>query len=193
MANTNTVKFGLKGCYYAKGTLATNGSMTYAAPKALPGAVSLSLEASGENTPFYADDIIYYMGSSASGYSGDLELAKLTDDFKKDILGYAEDANGILYEPASAPVEHFALIFQFSGDKHNTKHVMYNCTASRPAVASATKSESTEPQTESITITASSVYVSALNKDVVKASVTPTESTAYNAWETTVYQIVTTA
>lgn len=193
MSNTNTVKFGLKGCYYAKGTLATNGSMTYGTPVALPGAVSLSLEAQGENTPFYADDIIYYMGNSSSGYSGDLELAKIPDSFKKDILGYAEDANGILYEPASPAVEHFALIFQFSGDKHNTKHVMYNCTASRPAVASSTKTESTEPQTESVTITASSVFVSALNKDVVKASVTPTESTAYNAWETSVYSIVTTA
>lgn len=192
MGNTNKVKFGLKGCYYAKGTLAANGSMTYGTPVALPGAVSLSLEAQGENSPFYADDVIYYIGSSASGYSGDLELASIPDDFKKDILGFVADGNGVLYEPASPAVEHFALIFQFSGDKHATKHVMYNCVASRPAVASSTKNEATEPVTESITITASSVYVSALNDNVVKASVTPTESTAYSGWESSVYQITTT-
>lgn len=192
MANTNTVKFGLKGCYYAVGTLAANGSMTYGTPVALPGAVSLSLEAQGENSPFYADDVIYYMGNSSSGYSGDLELAKIPDDFKTDILGFATDANGILYEPATAPVVHFALIFQFSGDKHQTKHVMYNCTASRPAMASSTKTDATEPQTESVTIRATSVYSSALGGDIIKASVTPTESTQYNAWETTVYQIATT-
>ena len=193
MGTTNKVKFGIKNCYYAVATIASNGSATYGTPVALPGAVSLSLDAQGENTPFYADNIVYYTDVANSGYEGDLELALIPDAFKKDVLGFAEDANDVLYEDADAPVVQFALLFEFSGDKHNKRHVMYNCTASRPAVGSATKTESAEPQTETITITATSVYNATLQKNIVKASVTPTEATQYNAWLTAVYQPTGTA
>ncbi len=184
----NKVKFGIKNCFYAVATIADNGSATYANPVALKGAVSLSLEAQGENSPFYADDIVFYISSANSGYQGDLELALVPDSFKTDVLGYGTDANGILYEDADAEVKHFALIFEFSGDKHATRHVMYNCTATRPATGSTTKTESTEPQTESMTITAAPIYNAALDKNIVKASCTPDQATQYSAWNTTVYQ-----
>ena len=189
MSTTNNkVKFGIKNCFYAVATIADNGSATYANPVALKGAVSLSLEAQGENSPFYADDIVYYISSANSGYQGDLELALVPDSFKTDVLGYGTDTNGILYEDADAEVKHFALIFEFSGDKHATRHVMYNCTATRPATGSTTKTESTEPQTESMTITAAPIYNASLDKNIVKASCTPDQTTQYSAWNTTVYQ-----
>lgn len=188
MANTNKVKFGIKNCHYAVATIAADGSATYGNPKALPGAVNLSLEPQGENTPFYADNIVYYMAAANSGYSGDLELALIPDEFKKDVLGYVEDTNGVLIEDADAESVAFALTFEFSGDKHNMRHVMYNCTASRPGVGSTTNTENKEPQTESLTITAASIYCAALQKNIVKASASPTEATQYNAWNTTIYQ-----
>ena len=184
----NKVKFGIKNCFYAVATIADNGSATYANPVALKGAVSLSLEAQGENSPFYADDIVYYISSANSGYQGDRELALVPDSFKTDVLGYGTDTNNILYEDADAEVKHFALIFEFSGDKHATRHVMYNCTATRPATGSTTKTESTEPQTESMTITAAPIYNASLDKNIVKASCTPDQTTQYSAWNTTVYQ-----
>jgi phi13 family phage major tail protein len=184
----NKVKFGIKNCFYAVATIADDGSATYATPVALKGAVSLSLEAQGENSPFYADDIVYYTSSANSGYQGDLELALVPDSFKTDVLGYGTDTNGILYEDADAEAKQFALIFEFSGDKHATRHVMYNCTATRPATGSTTKTESTEPQTESMTITAAPIYNASLDKNIVKASCTPDQTTQYSAWNTTVYQ-----
>lgn len=184
----NKVKFGIKNCFYAVATIADNGSATYATPVALKGAVSLSLEAQGDNSPFYADDITYYMAAINSGYQGDLELALIPDSFKTDVLGYATDANGVLYEDADAEAKHFALIFEFSGDQHATRHVMYNCTATRPATGSSTITETKEPQTESMTITATSIYNAALEKNIVKASCTPTQATQYNAWNSAVYQ-----
>lgn len=193
MGTTNKVKYGICNCYFAVATIGTNGSATYASPKALPGAVNLSLDAQGDMTPFYADNITYYVDVENNGYSGSLELALIPDDFKKDVLGFAEDANGILYEDADAPAVHFALLFEFSGDKHKKRGVLYNCTATRPSVASATKTNTAEPQTETIDITAESVYNADLQKNIPRASVTPTESTQYTAWLTTVYQPTGTA
>lgn len=191
MADTNKIKYGISRCYYAVATIASNGSATYGSPKALPGAVSLSLDAQGETTPFYADNIVYYTTVANNGYEGDLELAKIPDDFLKDCLGYTVDHNNVLFEDAGAQAKHFALMFQFEGDAHAKRHVLYNCVATRPSVSGATKEASIEPQTETITITATTVYNASYDKDVVKASVTPTETTQYNAWTTTVYQVTT--
>ena len=184
----NKIKYGLKSVYYAIATIATDGSATYGSPKAFPGAVSLSLSAEGDRTPFYADDMEYWVSNVNNGYSGTLEMARLSDDFKKDILGYVTGNNGTLLEDAEAPAVHFALIFQFAGDANNTRHVMYNCTASRTTVEGETKGENVEPKTESIDIKASSIYVPGISKYLVKAETSQnTAATYYNAWTGTVF------
>lgn len=192
MADTNKIKYGIKNCYYAVATIAANGSATYDTPVALPGAVSISLDPQGDTSPFYADNIVYYTSIANNGYEGDLELAKLPDSFLTDVLGYVADKNGVLFEDANAPAIHFALLFQFEGDAHAKRHVLYNCTATRPSVSGSTKEETIEPQTETITITATTVYNASYDMDVVKASVTPTEATQYNAWTSAVYQVTST-
>ena len=193
----NKVKFGLSNVYYAVLTETINPQTgvvteTYGTPVPIKGAVNLSLNQSGEQTAFRADNLDYFVTYSNNGYEGDLELAKIPDAFFKDVLGYGEDKNDVLYEDAGATPVHFALIFQFEGDAHAKRHVLYNCVASRPAISGQTKEDSVEPQTESISITATSIYNAALDKDVVKASCTPTESTQYNGWLTSVYQLTTT-
>lgn len=192
MADTNKIRYGIKNCYYAVATIGTNGAATYSTPVALPGAVSISMSAEGDTTPFYADNIVYFTSVANNGYSGDLELAKIPDAFLTDCLGYVADANSVLLEDAGATPAHFALMFQFEGDANAKRSVLYNCVASRPEVASSTKAESIEPQTETINITATTVYNAVLDKDLVKASCTETESTTYNGWLSAVYQTTTT-
>ena len=181
----NKVKYGLKSVYYAVATIAANGSATYTTPVAWPGAVNLSMDAQGDVTKFRADNIDYWVGQSNNGYSGSLESALVPDSFKKDVLGYFEDSAGMLVEDAGASTTPFALLFQFEGDDKATRHVLYNCTASRPAVNGQTTDAAIEPQTESVDLTASSIYVTALNKDVVKASALEA-STNYSNWFTAV-------
>jgi hypothetical protein len=65
---------------------------------------------------------------------------------------------------------------------------MYNCTATRPATGSSTITDTKEPQTESTTITAKSIYNAALDKNITKASCRSDQATQYNAWNTAVYQ-----
>ena len=192
MADTNKIKYGICNCYFAKATISTTGTATYGTLKPLAGAVSLSLDAQGDMNKFFADNIVYYTSVANNGYEGELELAKIPDDFYTDILGYVTDANGVMLEDANAAPEHFALIFQFEGDAHAKRCVMYNCVASRPTVAGSTKEESIEPQTETIPITATTVYNAVLDKDLVKASCIPAQTAQYNNWLSAVYQTTTT-
>lgn len=183
----NKIKYGLKNVYYAVAKIAADNSATYEKPVAIPGAVNLSMEPQGENSPFYADNIVYWVGAANNGYSGDLEIARVPDSFKTDVLGYIVSGNGMLVEDANAEAVHFALLFQFEGDEKATRHVMYNCTATRAAAAGTTKGESIEPQTESMTLTATSVYVEALSTDIVKSETNAsTTDEVYNAWFTDV-------
>ena len=186
----NKIKFGLKNVYYAVATIAADGSATYDTPVAFPGAVSLSLSPNGDTTPFYADNIAYWVGVSNTGYEGDFEIAKVVDSFKTDVLGYKTDNKSVLLEDANAATVHFALLFQFEGDQKATRHVMYNCTATRPSAAGSTKTETVEPETETLTLTATSIYVAGLGNgmDIVKAeSIDSTDSTTYSGWFSGVY------
>ena len=181
----NKVKFGLQKCYFSKITFDSNGNIQYAAPKAFPGAVSLSLDAQGNEVEnFYADDVIYYaVPGGNGGYQGDFEVARVVDDFRKDILGEKVDDNGLLVEDATSQPAPFALLCQFAGDKQNTRHVLYYCTCNRPTFGSSTKEESATPQTETLTITAIPAQFG--DETYVKAKAYE-DATNYANWFTTV-------
>ena len=182
------VKYGLKNAYYAVATISTtDGTATFGTPKRLPGAVSISMESTGENTKFYADDVAYYTAPGAAGYQGDLTIAMIPDDFRKDCLDEVEPISGVLVEEGNASPKEFALLFEFTTDENAVRHVMYNCTAKRPAVSGNTKGETTEVSTEVLTITAATIHNATLQKDIVKAKAEST-ATCYSAWYTSVYQ-----
>lgn len=184
----NKVKYNLKNVHYAKLTLASDGTASYGAVKAWPGAVSLSLEAQGEITPFYADGIVYYQINNNNGYQGDFESALVPEEFKTLIMGETVDANGVMVESKNAKPAEFALMFEFDGDVNSRRHVLYRCTATRPAVAGQTTEDSATPQTETVALSAVS-----LPSGLVKASTSETTSSGtYNGWYNAVYQSAST-
>lgn len=183
---SNRVKYGLCNVHYALATLKDDGTAEYGTPKRFPGAVSLSLEPQGDQTIFRADNINYWVGQSNNGYQGDFEIARIIEDFRIDVLGDILDGNGAMVENADAQPKSFAMMFEFWGDEKKTRHVMYNCTVSRPTIAGQTTAETIEPQTETITITGSTVWIPALQLNSPKSSVE--QGTAqYDAWFDEVY------
>ena len=162
--SANKVKYGLKNVHYAlvTETVATDGTgaitSSYGSLKALAGAVSLSMSSSASKSVFRADNEDYFVSYGQGGYEGTLEVARVNEDFLKDVLALKEDTDKILVEDSDAfkTVNYFALVFEFDGDQRETKHCLYKCSASRPDIASQTTGEggSTDPQTESLSITA---------------------------------------
>ena len=184
----NKIKYGVKNVHYAVATIGENNSATFGTPVAMPGAVSLTLDQEGESNNFYADNRVYFTAFGNDGYTGSLELALIPDSFRTDVLGEVLDNKGVLVENQNAQTVHFALMFQFEGDEHATRHVIYNCVASRPSVSGNTKEATISPETETINITATSIYLSALDMDIVKARTGDnTDTTTYNGWMSTVF------
>lgn len=179
----NKVKFGLKNVYYAKLTEASDGTVTYETPAAIKGAVNLSLSPSGETTSFYADDVEYYTSIQNNGYEGTLEVAILPDSYKEDILNETKDANGVYTESSGIQPERHALMFEFDGDANAVRHVIYNCKPTRPNVEGGTKTNTADPQTETVNLT-----IKPLADGKVKARTTSETPTAtYNSWFSSVY------
>ncbi|MBQ1491659.1 MAG: phage tail protein, partial [Blautia sp.] len=79
---------------------------------------------------------------------------------------------------------YFALLFEFDGDQHAIRHVLYNCTvSSRPTVESSTKEENIEPVTETLSISADP-----REDGLVKARTgDDTDETMYTGWYQAVY------
>ena len=184
-AAENKVEFGLSNVHYAIVTVeeATN-NLTFGTPERLPGAVSLTLDASGDLIRFKADDVDYYTNPNNQGYEGTLTLAIVPDKFKQEVLGEEKTTGGVMIESADAQTKQFALMFEFQGDKKRTRHLLYYCSANRPSVSSTTK-DSGDPNTTDLSIISSPRP----DTNIVRAKTTAGVTTAvYDAWYTNVYE-----
>lgn len=178
----NKVKYGLKKAYYSVVTI-SGSTVSFGTPKALPGAVSITLEPQGESYEFYADDGVYYDTNANTGYDGTLELAMIPESFEKDCLGVTVDSDGLIVETADDEAGYFALLFEFTGDDHAIRHCLYYCKASRPNQDGETKGEAVEVKTDELPVRARPVP----GVGVVKAKTSEnTDSDRYDSWYTTV-------
>jgi phi13 family phage major tail protein len=182
----NKVIFGVKNAHYAVITENTDGTYTYATPVKLPGATELSLEPKGDQSDFYADDTLYYTTSSNQGYDTTLTIANIPEKFRTDVLGEVlHTTDKVLTEKNTAKPKKIAFLFEFDGDVKAIRHVLYNCSVSRPGASGSTKTESSEPGTTELTLVAAPRPADG----VVKRSTTvETTAAVYDAWYQEVYE-----
>ena len=155
MSDKNKVKFGLSNVHIAKMIIGEEGDITYGTPFPIKGAVSLSLDAEGDSEPFYADNMKYYESYANNGYTGELEVAKLPEQFYTEILGQKQDTNGGILENINDTISPFAFMYQIEGDQTGTRFCYYNTTVSRPSTEANTTEDTKTPDTETLSITTS--------------------------------------
>lgn len=156
----NKIRYGLKNTHYAIVTEtadSTTGEITstYTTPAPWPGSVSISLDPQGEDSSFYADDGVYAMLTSNTGYQGEFISAQVPEAVETAVFGQTKDSTtGMVTEKSTDTKKYIALMFEFDGDASKRRWVMYRCMLTRPSIASNTREESITPQTSSVTITA---------------------------------------
>lgn len=145
--SANKIMFGLEKVH-----VAFRSKEGYEKPVHIPGAVNLALSAEGDESTFYADNIAYFSMTSNNGYTGDLEMALVPDEVLAEMLGWEIDSNGMLVEIADGAQKEFALLFEVKGNVKNKRYVYYNSKASRPTAEHGTKTESVEPNTQTLSL-----------------------------------------
>lgn len=177
------VKFGIKNVHVFPVVSYISDVPTYGTVIDVPGAVSLSLGAQGDISPFYADNIVYYQSSANNGYEGDLVVALIPDAVYEQIYGFEKDANGVITEDASKEAKAFAMTFEEDGDQTGTKFVLYNCTATRPTKDLQTIEDTKTPVTQSLTVSAAPLK----NGSVLAMTSADTPDAVKDAWHSSVY------
>ena len=187
------VRWGLENVHYAKKT-----ASGYDTPVAVPGAVSITGEAEGDEYKFYADNVVYFTTTTNNGRSGDLEIAMMSAQMKVDLLGYEIDDNGAVVEMSDGVASEFALIYDVLNDTGKKTHfVLYDVKLGRANDDHSTQEEQSEPQTETYSYTAVPMEIDWEDgkRKAVGAYLdySTTAATAYNGWFTQVYMPTKTA
>jgi phi13 family phage major tail protein len=151
----------------------------------MPGAVNLSLKGNTTSTSIPADDDPDYAQIIENlGYDGDIEFQIFGDQDKVDCLGATRDSNGCIVENKDDKPNPQALLFEFAGDKKAIRHVLYNCTFTKPDIESATKGDKAETKTDKLSIKARPALDTG---DIKYKTSDATPTSVYNNW----YNIVT--
>ena len=174
----NKVHYDLTNVHMAP-MLTTGENPTWDDFQRIYGAISMDLAAQGETVKLRADGTDYYVSKSNNGYEGDLNLAMIVDWIRINILGDTlSETDKVLVENAMQEGKPFAMAFEFLGDKWNRRHLIYNLVAGRPNIKGENKDNQKEPDTETLSITASP-----LADGKVKASTTEeTPQEVYDNW-----------
>ncbi len=152
----NIVTFGLKNVKYSKITI-VDGSVTYGAVKELKGAQELTADISGGSSSVYGDDYSLATFNAYAGQTISLKMTEVSEDFKKDILGYQADSNDNLVEVASTAAVPFALGYEIDGDIKKRRMWVLFCTCQPLNEATKTKTDSVEANSTTLNITSYSI------------------------------------
>lgn len=166
----NIIEYGISNLYIGTYTVDNGtGEVTMGKPYHLPGAVSLGLDSDSKENIFYADNIAYWTGYSSSGKSGELEVARFTDEFRKQFLGEITLDDGGQAEISNPKKPSIYLAFESDGDAQKRRAIFYNGTFGSIKREHKTKEGEVKPDTEKIALTISGDSAT----ELVKATYNP--------------------
>lgn len=176
----NRVNWGLAASAWGKITRDANGDDVYGTPVMFLGDRQINWDPSGDLINVYADGTVIYTGRQNSGYTGSMELTNLDDEFAKWVLSEEVDSKNVQYEIKEPPVNRFYLIWEWIQDAKNTRHIMYNITASRPSMSATTAGDGDTKTAQYRTLNMTAIP---RNDGIVKASTrVDVDNTTYNGW-----------
>ena len=175
----NKVVFGVSNLYFGTYEV-VNGTVTLGTPYHLPGTVNISLDAEAESNTFYADNVAYWTGYSDNGYTGTIENALFTDEFKTTFMNYIALDDGGVAQIKGKQNKTVYIMFQGEGDQEARRHILYNVALGQITREYATTEDTIEPQTASLDFTVSGDN----GTGIVRAAYKPADS-AYNTMFTT--------
>lgn len=181
----NKVKFGLSNLHIYPIKEENSTITTYDKGFHVPGSVTFTTTAEGENSIFYADDIAYFSEFVNNGYSGELEMALIPEEFYVKVLGSTVDDNGALIESVNDRPVAFAMGFEFKGDKNNVRRIFFHVSASRPSENHTTIGETKTPETDTLSLR----MTPRMDNGFLKAKLNQGQ-TGYDTWYEKPYEVV---
>lgn len=149
----NKVEFGISNLHIGTYTVDDNGDVTLGTPYHQKGAVSFAPEEQSEKSDFYADNIAYWSQYSGGSFEGDLTVAKFSDDFKKNFLGFKATVDGGLALIKNPTKPDVYIAFEVDGDAESRRVIFYNCQLGAITREYNTVEDTKEPQTEALAVT----------------------------------------
>ena len=181
----NRVNWGLALSAWGKITVDANGNDVYGAPEMFLGNRQVNWDPAGELVKVFADGTVIFTGRQNSGYTGSLELTNLDDDFAQWILSESVDSKNVQVEEKEPTVNRFYLLWEWVQDSKNTRHIMYNITASRPSMSATTMGDGDTKTAQYRTLNLTAIPRA---DGIVKASTrVDVDSTVYNNWFNSAY------
>lgn len=181
----NRVNWGLALSAWGRITTDAQGNDVYGTPTMFLGDRQINWDPSGDLINVYADGTIIYTGRQNSGYTGSMELTNLDDDFAEWVLSEEVDSNNVQYENKEPVVHRFYLVWEWVQDAKNTRHIMYNITASRPSMSATTAGDGDTKTAQYRTINMTAIPRA---DGIVKASTrVNVDDTTYSNWFNAAY------
>lgn len=187
-AAQNKVNWGLAVSAWGKITVDANGNDVYGPPIKFIGDRQINFDPAGDLIKVFADGTIIFVGRNNSGYTGSMELTSLDDEFAKWAFSEEVDSKNVQYEIKEPTINRFYLLWEWVQDKKNTRHVMYNITASRPSMNATTAGDNDSKTAQYRTINLTAIPRA---DGIIKAfSRIDVDATVYNNWFNAVHEPV---
>lgn len=181
----NKVNWGLAASAWGTITEDENGNDVYGTPTMFLGNRQVNWDEAGENIKVFADGTVIFVGRQNSGYTGSMELTNIDDDFAQWVFSEEVDSNNVQYEIKEPHIHRFYLLWEWIQDQKNTRHVMYNITATRPSMSATTSGDNDTKTAQYRTIDLTAIPRA---DGIVKASTrVDVNSETYENWFNAIY------